>query len=368
MVFYTPKELQLLKFVRARLKAGRKVGIYATYTGKLGTLQRLQMLLEERGIRTAVLEANVDGPEREEWIAKREAEGIQVLLTNPILVSTGLDLLNFPSLYFYQTGHRLSIVRQASRRHWRIGQNNVCETVYSGYKGTMQDLAINLMASKMGAALALEGQFSQEGLAALTEGSGGSLANELAKRFVGNKIEGVESAESIWGKMSMDTSQFIASNTAPIVHNLSNDSEEKEQVEVFNQSKVSEIGNDVFSGETLEVALLKWASESIPGDLYNRFEQQIEYVVDNVQSDIDGLTVSRDSLLGEYDLRWSPLAVPTNSAEFRRWVFNLTNKRVEHQVEVSEDWTLELLVEGKSIKTKTKKTYNVSTGQVAFNF
>lgn len=36
----------------------------------------------------------------------------------------------------------------------------------------MQELAINLMAAKMSAAQALEGQFSQEGLSALTEGAG----------------------------------------------------------------------------------------------------------------------------------------------------------------------------------------------------
>jgi len=366
-----PKELQLIKFVRARLKAGRNVGIYATYTGKMGTLQRLQMLLEERGIKTAVLESNVPGPEREEWIAKREAEGIQVLLTNPILVSTGLDLLNFPSLYFYQTGYRLSIVRQASRRHWRIGQKNVCETVYSGYKDTMQELAINLMASKMGAALALEGQFSQEGLAALTEGSGGSLANELAKRFVGNKIEGVESAESIWGKMSIDSSKFIVSTPAPITHILPTECDISNEVVIegtSGQHIVSSRRNFVYFGDSLEVALLSWASESIPADLYKRFEQQIEYVVSNVQHGVEGLEVSRESLLGNYDLHWSPALVDLDPEEFRRWVFTLTNKRLDNVPKVNEEWKLELLVEGKTIKTKTKKNYNVSTGQMAFNF
>ncbi|WP_216628127.1 hypothetical protein [Paenibacillus germinis] len=97
-----PKELELIKFVRSQLKLNRKVGVYAVYTGKMGTLQRLEMLLEERGIKTAVLESSVEGPKREEWIAQKEKEGIQVLLCNPVLVSTGLDLLNFPSLYFYQ--------------------------------------------------------------------------------------------------------------------------------------------------------------------------------------------------------------------------------------------------------------------------
>ncbi|MFD2614639.1 DEAD/DEAH box helicase [Paenibacillus gansuensis] len=367
-----PKELQLIKYVKARLKAGRKVGIYATFTGKMGTLQRLQMLLEERGIKTAVLDTNVEGADREEWIAQREKEGIQVLLTNPILVSTGLDLLGFPSLFFYQTGYRLSIVRQASRRHWRIGQKNLCETVYCGYKDTMQELAINLMAAKMSAALALEGQFSQEGLAALTEGSGGSLATELAKRFVGNNM-GVESAESIWGKMTIDASKLGV--TAPIQAPAF---EEEEGVpDIWNELEATNPNQPaspvhVYYGDSLRNALFAWASESVPADLYPRIEQQINFVEQNVNKGCDGLTVVNASLLGDVELRWDPTSVPDEAEEFRRWVYNLTVKPVSERpktTKTNSSWKgLELLVEGKTAKTKTKKVYNVTEGQFAFNF
>lgn len=200
-----PKEQQLLKFVKSQLKLGRKVCVYSVFTGKGGTHERLEMLLQERGIKTAILRSTVPGKEREEWIAAREREGVQVLLTHPKLVSTGLDLLGFPTLYFYQTGHKVNDVRQASRRHFRIGQKDVCLTLYSAYKHTMQELALNLIAAKMSTAMALEGKFSQDGLSALTSSAGGgSIATELAKRFVGNQVEGVESAESIWGTMSID--------------------------------------------------------------------------------------------------------------------------------------------------------------------
>lgn len=366
-----PKELQLIKYVRARIKAGRKVGVYATFTGKLGTLQRLQMLLEERGIRTAVMESDVEGPEREEWIAQREKEGVQVLLVNPILVSTGLDLLGFPSLFFYQTGYRLSIVRQASRRHWRIGQKNLCETVYSGYKGTMQELAINLMASKMSAALALEGQFSQEGLAAMTEGSGGSLATELAKRFVGNNM-GLESAESIWGKMTIDASKLGVMEPIEVP---TQESEQEDVFNVWNEMNVTLSSEPVsqiryFYGDTLQSALLAWATESIPADLFSRVEQQISFVEQNVNKGWDGLYVIDAPLLGNIEVKWDPSMVPTDTEDFRRWVYNLTVKPVSKRSKTSETgWKgLELLVEGKTVKTKTKKVYNVTEGQYAFNF
>ncbi|MCT1403875.1 DEAD/DEAH box helicase family protein [Paenibacillus sp. p3-SID867] len=358
-----PKELQMIKFVRSQLKLGRRVGIYATYTGKMKTLQRLSRLLEERGIKTAILESDVKGKDREEWIADRVHEGVQVILTNPVLVSTGLDLLMFPSLYFYQTGYRLNIVRQASRRHWRIGQANKCLTVYNSYKGTMQELAINLMAAKMSAAQALEGQFSQEGLSALTEGAGGSLATELAKRFVGNNIEGVESAESIWGKMTIDASQFIPDNLVQIAPAAEDPIAEVDfsLSEVQKPESTLSLGVEIFEAQSLQEALLGWANAVIPADLYPRFEQQIEYVVDRVKLGVDGLDVSSrpDSTI----LTWDCSKAPKETAGFRRWVFHLTNKLVQEQ-----QGKIELMVEGQRPVVKTKKRYNVGAGQIAFNF
>lgn len=353
-----PKELELIKFVKSQIKLGRKVGVYATFTGKLGTLQRLQMLLEENGIKTAVLESSVAGPKREAWIQEREKEGVQVLLTNPILVSTGLDLLGFPSLYFYQTGYRLSIVRQASRRHWRIGQQNKCLTVYSSYKNTMQELAVNLMATKMSASLALEGQFSQEGLAALTEGSGGSLANELAKRFIGNQIDGVESAESIWGKMSIDATQFITKPAIEVV-------EPEEELILASEPEPQILE---YMGESMSDALLKWVDNNVPIDLKARFEKQMDYAVRNIQGGYNGLSFDTTSIF-EVLLKIDPDHIPTEEVEYRRWLFGMTNMPSvpETPVETSE-FKLELVTESKTVKVKTKKVYNVAEGQFAFNF
>jgi hypothetical protein len=37
-----------------------------------------------------------------------------------------LDLLNFPTIFFVQTGYSIYTLQQASRRSWRIGQSNGC--------------------------------------------------------------------------------------------------------------------------------------------------------------------------------------------------------------------------------------------------
>ena len=58
-----------------------------------------------------------------------------------------------------------------------------------------------LMAQKLDASLALEGQFSAEGLAALSSDSG-SLTMELARSLVENLDFG--NAERVWAKLNMD--------------------------------------------------------------------------------------------------------------------------------------------------------------------
>ena len=58
----------------------------------------------------------------EAWYAKKVKEGVQVVIAHPKLVETGLDLLDFPTILFYESGYSLHTLRQAARRSWRIGQ------------------------------------------------------------------------------------------------------------------------------------------------------------------------------------------------------------------------------------------------------
>jgi hypothetical protein len=148
-----------------------------------------------------VLKANVDLSKREEWIA-RNGKGVDVVISHPKLVETGLDLFdkggnhNFCTLIFYQTGYNLFTLRQASRRSWRIGQEKECKVVYFYYEGTMQERAMGLMGRKLAAAEAIDGKFSSEGLAAAAEDEG-SLALMLAKNLV-DKLD--EDPALAWAK------------------------------------------------------------------------------------------------------------------------------------------------------------------------
>ncbi|MDK2463705.1 MAG: DEAD/DEAH box helicase [Candidatus Korarchaeota archaeon] len=185
------KERRLVDIVAENLEAGRRVFVYCQYTGKKDVTERLRDILCDEDIYAEVLRQSVRPEQREEWIRSRVEDGVEVVIANPKLVQTGLDLYDFPTLAFYQTGYSIYSLRQASRRSWRIGQDKNVRVYYLYYRPTMQERAMYLMGSKLEAALAIEGRFSEEGLLAMTQGEDmtTALAKALADRL---ETEGIE--------------------------------------------------------------------------------------------------------------------------------------------------------------------------------
>ncbi len=202
-----PKERKLLEILRQENGQSRQSWVFACYTNTHPVLRRLEKIIQDAGLTVKVLDAaKVPTRHRSQWIADN-APGVDVLVSHPQPVRTGLTLFdalgrhNFPSLAFYETGYDLFTLRQASRRSWRIGQKHPCRVYFFYYQATMQARAMALMAQKLDASLALEGQFSAEGLAALSSDSG-SLTMELAKSLVENLDFG--DTERVWAKLNMD--------------------------------------------------------------------------------------------------------------------------------------------------------------------
>jgi hypothetical protein len=121
--------------------------------------------------------------------------GIDVAICHPKIVETGLDLLDFPTILFHETGYSLHTLRQASRRSWRIGQRRPVEVKFFAYKGTMQEVCLRLMGKKLLVALAMEGKFTSEGLQAIDGDD--DMLTAMARELVENKGIG-ESADSVW--------------------------------------------------------------------------------------------------------------------------------------------------------------------------
>ncbi len=74
-------------------------------------------------------------------------------------------------------------MRQASRRSWRIGQNQPVKVVFMVYDGTIQTEALKLVAKKMQSSLAVEGELPEEGLTTFGD-DGQDLIMTLAKQIV----------------------------------------------------------------------------------------------------------------------------------------------------------------------------------------
>jgi hypothetical protein len=89
-------------------------------------------------------------------------------------------------------------LRQASRRSWRIPQKKTVRVYFLTYSGTMQTRLMQLMADKLTCSLAIEGELSDKGLAALSDSSD-SLAKELTRMLLEKADEeGETSLKDIW--------------------------------------------------------------------------------------------------------------------------------------------------------------------------
>ncbi|MXW24863.1 MAG: SWF/SNF helicase family protein [Dehalococcoidia bacterium] len=192
-----PKERALVDLVAAERLAGRRVLVYATHTGTRDITGRMEDFLSRHGFRVAVMKADAVPPERREaWVAKRVEEGVDVLVCHPRLVQTGLDLVEFPTITWYETDYSVYTMRQASRRSWRIGQREPVQVVFMAYRNTLQADALKLVAQKLQSSLAVEGDLPEDGLAAYGD-DGDDLLIALARKIVAGE-EDAGSVESVF--------------------------------------------------------------------------------------------------------------------------------------------------------------------------
>ena len=200
------KERALIADVREELRQGRRCQVYATYTGEKDVTLRLETVLRQAGFRVAVLRSSVATDKREDWYERQLKGGVEVVICHPKLVETGLDLLAFPTLYFYETGYSLHTLRQASRRSWRIGQRNAVRVKFVTYTGTMQETCLRLMGKKMLVALMMEGKFSGEGLQSLDTDE--DLMSAMARELVEKAGVG-ETADAAWRELERERERVL---------------------------------------------------------------------------------------------------------------------------------------------------------------
>jgi hypothetical protein len=142
-----------------------------------------------------VLTTQIPPERREAWYEDKLKQGMQVCIAHPRLVMTGLDILAMPTILFYETGYSTHVLRQASRRSWRIGQKQAVRVCYMSYSGTAQERCLRLMGKKMLVSLALEGKLANHGLTAMEDDD--DVLTALARELVTEKGIG-ECAAAVW--------------------------------------------------------------------------------------------------------------------------------------------------------------------------
>ena len=191
-----PKEQALVDLVAAERLQGRRVLVYATHTGTRDITERMDDFLTRHGFKVAVMKADAVAPERREaWVAQRVEEGVDVVVCHPRLVQTGLDLVEFPTICWYETDYSVYTMRQASRRSWRIGQTQPVQVVFMAYRNTLQADALKLVAKKLQSSLAVEGELPEDGLAAYGD-DGDDLMLALARKIVAARRTPTRSSRS----------------------------------------------------------------------------------------------------------------------------------------------------------------------------
>jgi superfamily II DNA or RNA helicase len=212
--FVYAKERRLVEEVKAELAQGRRCQVFAVYTQKRDVTQRLKEILNREGIHVEVLTTAVAPEGREAWYERQLKAGMQVCISHPRLVATGMDLLAQPTILFYESGYSTFTLRQASRRSWRIGQTRPVKVKFMAYAGTMQESCLRLMGKKLLVSLAMEGKFANHGLQSLDEDD--DMLTAMARELVTQKGFG-ERADELWRQIQRQQAQVIECSLAAIV-------------------------------------------------------------------------------------------------------------------------------------------------------
>lgn len=211
--FLYAKDRQLVEVCKEEIAHGRKLQIYAVYTQRRDVTHRWKRILAREGIHVEILTTDVPPEAREAWYERQLKNGMQVCICHPALVQTGLDCLWANTLIFAETGYSIYVLRQASRRSWRIGQTRPVKVLFLAYADTMQERCLRLMGKKLLVSLAMEGKFSSEGLQSLEDDD--DMLTAMARELVTEKGVG-KKADQVWRQLQMERSRVLGMETPTV--------------------------------------------------------------------------------------------------------------------------------------------------------
>ena len=190
---WLPKEIKLAEIVRSNMASGSQDPDLCGADRDRDIRDRLKQVMENLAPggsltlvevpKVGILSANDMSPaKREAWI-KLAAPKMDAMLVNPKLVETGLDLVMFSDLVFYEVTTSLYTLWQAMRRVWRLGQNKEVNVTFLSYADTMESEILRRMGLKMKYAQLLYGK---EAAGVLVE----TDADDIQREIINAALEG----------------------------------------------------------------------------------------------------------------------------------------------------------------------------------
>jgi hypothetical protein len=175
-----PKEEALLTLVNFYRKRGERILLFVEGTGVWDVQGRLYELLWDDGHNPFVLTADIPPAKRYEVTRNHPAD---VLITNPRLVETGLDLVEYTVAIFFQPPRSPFTLRQATRRIYRLGQTKEVKVHYLAYEGVQAGI-LAWVGEKVRQSLLFEGALESPALEVLPEDP-----MELAARILRGEVK-----------------------------------------------------------------------------------------------------------------------------------------------------------------------------------
>jgi hypothetical protein len=233
--FTGPKEEEIIELCLREKAQGRRVLLLCQQTDTLDIQPEWKAMLEAAGLKVAILRAAPS--KREKWVEKQVKAGVDVIISHPRKVETGLDLLDFPTIVWMAIDYSVYTVLQASRRSWRIGQTEPVKVYYFAYEETIQEDALRLVAAKVAAALRVNGDtVGDDSLADLDDLTSGDLVATLAKIITGDvQIE----AHSLQQAFAEANASLRQANTLIGDYTIADEEEDEEEAgEMVNNGRI----------------------------------------------------------------------------------------------------------------------------------
>ncbi|MCB8986722.1 MAG: N-6 DNA methylase [Ardenticatenaceae bacterium] len=199
-----PKEEEIIELIKAEKKEGRRTLLLCQQTSTLDITPQWVKMLEAEGLKASVLK--VEPNKREAWVKQQVKANVDVIITHPKRVETGLDLLDFPTIIWMGTEYSVYTILQASRRSWRIGQDRPVKVYYFYYEETLQAQAIRLIAAKVGAAMRVRGDtLPEDSITEMDDLASADMMTELTRiALQGGAADQVESLQDLFAKANAD--------------------------------------------------------------------------------------------------------------------------------------------------------------------